>query len=81
MMLYLLNRLFWIAIVGGLIAGVMALHSWDAQAEQAATEAYCHDVATWLAEEARGIHPLHRTGQPDYRGIAADVCPGLRPAH
>lgn len=41
---------------------------------------YCHEVAVWSAEEARGVDPNHRTGHPDYRGIAAEHCPGLRPA-
>lgn len=41
---------------------------------------YCAEVAVWAAEEARGIPPEHRTGMPDYRGIAAEACPGLRPA-
>lgn len=81
MILTTIKRAFWIVIVAALIGGVMALHAWDADAEQAAADAYCHDVAVWLAEEARGIPPLERTGQPDYRGIAAEACPGLRPAH
>lgn len=41
---------------------------------------YCNEVAVWTAEEARGIDPLRRTGHPDYRGIAAEHCPGMRPA-
>lgn len=41
---------------------------------------YCHEVAVWSAEEARGIEPNRRTGHPDYRGIAAEHCPGMRPA-
>lgn len=41
---------------------------------------YCAEVAVWAAEEARGIPPEQRTGIPDYRGIAEDHCPGLRPA-
>lgn len=41
---------------------------------------YCAEVAVWAAEEARGIDPLDRTGMPDYKGIAAEVCPGMRPA-
>lgn len=41
---------------------------------------YCHEVAVWAAEEARGVEPLERTGMPDYRGIAEEHCPGLRPA-
>lgn len=41
---------------------------------------YCAEVAVWQAEEARGIPPERRTGMPDYRGIAEEHCPGLRPA-
>lgn len=41
---------------------------------------YCHEVAVWAAEEARGIDPLDRTGHPDYRGIAEDACPDIRKA-
>ncbi|UTA78998.1 hypothetical protein J4377_13655 [Halomonas sp. XH26] len=41
---------------------------------------YCAEVAVWQAEESRGIDPLDRTGHPDFRGIAAESCPGLRPA-
>lgn len=41
---------------------------------------YCAEVAVWAAEEARGVEPTRRVGHPDYRGIAAEHCPGLRPA-
>lgn len=50
------------------------------QVEQAALEDYCHAVAVWQAEAARGIAPQVRTGHPDYDEIAADSCPGMRPA-
>jgi len=43
-------------------------------------QTYCAEVAVWAAEEARGVEPTRRTGHPDYRGIAAESCPGLRPA-
>lgn len=52
----------------------------DAADEQSLHRTYCAEVAVWQAEEARGISPLDRTGHPDYRGIAAEACPGLRPA-
>tara|TARA_B100001079_G_C15980073_1_gene327138 strand:- start:284 stop:520 length:237 start_codon:yes stop_codon:yes gene_type:complete len=54
-----------------------AADSEDAKRQQ---REYCQDVAVWQAEAARGIAPMNRTGAPDYKGIAADVCPGLRPA-
>ncbi|MBT2788081.1 MULTISPECIES: hypothetical protein [unclassified Halomonas] len=41
---------------------------------------YCTDVAIWAAEEARGVPLEQRTGQPDYKGIAEESCPGMRPA-
>ena len=41
---------------------------------------YCAEVAVWAAEEARGVEPTRRVGHPDYRGIAAEICPGLRPS-
>lgn len=42
--------------------------------------AYCTDAAVWAAEEARGVPINQRTGQPDYKEIAEDSCPGMRPA-
>ncbi|KIN13456.1 hypothetical protein [Halomonas sp. KHS3] len=42
--------------------------------------AYCTDAAVWAAEEARGVPLELRTGQPDYKGIAEESCPGMRPA-
>ncbi|PKG49640.1 hypothetical protein [Halomonas sp. MES3-P3E] len=41
---------------------------------------YCTDAAVWQAEEARGVPLELRTGQPDYKGIAENSCPGMRPA-
>ena len=52
----------------------------DASSAEQLHETYCAEVAVWQAEEARGIEPLDRVGHPDYRGIAEDHCPGLRPA-
>ncbi|RUR26809.1 hypothetical protein ELY33_17020 [Vreelandella andesensis] len=52
----------------------------DAADERHLHRTYCADVAVWQAEAARGIDPLRRTGHPDYRGIAEEHCPGLRPA-
>jgi hypothetical protein len=42
--------------------------------------AYCTDAAVWAAEEARGVPLELRTGQPDYKGIAEESCPSMRPA-
>jgi uncharacterized membrane protein len=41
---------------------------------------YCKGVATWEVEKSRGVEPQSRLGQPDYKNIAAESCPGLRPA-
>lgn len=49
-------------------------------AVNAVHERYCGGVAVWKAEEARGIPEVERTGHDDWRGIAEDYCPGLRPA-
>lgn len=42
-------------------------------------EAYCEGVDVWVSEGKRGIAEVDRTGRPDWRGIAEDYCPGLRP--
>ncbi len=81
MPLYLLNRAMWIAFVALVIAGWLWASGKDAQVRQAATEEYCRGVAIWTAEEARGVPAVQRTGHPDYDEIAADACPGLRPAY
>jgi len=73
-----------ITALGGAMLGAGHVLSWiaetDAKVEQGMLEAYCTGVATWKAEEARGVLLEHRTGHPDYDEIAADQCPGLRPA-
>lgn len=73
-----------IAALAGLLLGAGHVLGWiaetDAKVERASIEAYCQGVATWLVEESRGIRPEHRTGHPDYDEIAAEHCPGLRPA-
>lgn len=52
----------------------------DAERQQDWLTSYCTDAAVWAAEEARGVPLNQRTGQPDYREIAAESCPGMRPA-
>lgn len=47
---------------------------------KAVHERYCEGVAVWQAEAARGIPKVERTGHDDWRGIAEEKCPGLRPA-
>ncbi|MCC4288479.1 hypothetical protein [Vreelandella aquamarina] len=65
-----------VVIIGSMVLAA----NLDAADEQSLHQGYCTEVAVWQAEEARGIDPLDRVGHPDYRGIAAEICPGLRPA-
>lgn len=64
------------SFVGLAVAGAM-----DAPEPTELHKNYCQGVAVWEAEAARGIDPYQRSGHPDWREIAADVCPGLRPAY
>ena len=66
-----------IALVG-IITAMAAAASLDADGQD--HTAYCTDVAVWEAEAARNAPLNERTGQPDYKGIAEEVCPGLRMA-
>lgn len=52
----------------------------EAQEQDDWLTVYCTDAAVWAAEEARGVPISDRTGLPDYKGIAEDSCPGMRPA-
>lgn len=64
------------------VAALLALVAWasrhDAEVEQASLQNYCELVAMWQYDASLGIEPFQRNGQPDYRGIAAEHCPGLR---
>lgn len=68
-----------IALAALIAALVWAGHT-ERDVEQVSREQYCADAALWAAEEARGVPLNRRNGQPDYKGIAADQCPGMRPA-
>ena len=63
------------SFVGLAVAGAM-----DAPEPVETHKRYCQGVAVWEADAARGIGPYDRAGHPDWREIAADVCPGMRPA-
>lgn len=63
-----------------IISGMAIAASLDADDKQERHIRYCTDVVTWQVEALQGIPPEHRTGHPDYRGNAAEVCPGMRPA-
>lgn len=69
-------------VTGGLLAlGALSLvDGHDRALEEASLERYCEDAAVWAYEDAQGVPVNQRTGQPDYRGIAAEQCPGMRPA-
>ncbi|MDN6321829.1 MAG: hypothetical protein L0J73_04035 [Halomonas sp.] len=64
-----------------IVASMVLAANIDASSTERLHETYCTEVAVWSAEEARGVEPNLRTGHPDYRGIAAESCPGMRPAY
>lgn len=69
--------------LAGIIAAMAALGAIsksDAEVRQQSMNRYCEGVAIWQAAGARGVPEARRLGQPDYKNIAAEECPGLRPA-
>lgn len=66
------------------MAALLAAIGWvtrmDEQVANVSLQHYCEDAAIWAAEEARGVPLEERVGQPDHRSIAAEQCPGMRPA-
>lgn len=68
---------------GALVAIVIAMAlagRLDADEQQRIEMRYCENVVTWRVQASQGIDPLRRHGHPDYKQIAAQSCPGLRPA-
>lgn len=63
------------SFIGLAVAGAM-----DAPEPVETHKRYCEGVAIWETQGRRGVDPYHRNGHPDWREIAADVCPGMRPA-
>lgn len=63
-----------------IVASMVLAANLGAADKESLHRTYCAEVAVWSAEEARGVEPTRRTGHPDYRGIAAESCPGMRPA-
>ncbi len=63
-----------------IIGSMVLAANLDASDNERMHRQYCQEVAVWAAEAALGIDPHHRTGHPDYRGNAAEICPGMRPA-
>ncbi|RUR34504.1 hypothetical protein [Vreelandella nanhaiensis] len=75
-----LSKTLWAGALLGAVLVMSHLSKGEAQDQQQWLTAYCTEAAVWAAEEARGVPLNQRTGQPDYRGIAAEQCPGMRPA-
>ena len=75
-----INTALAITTVAALLAAIGWVTRMDAKIEQLSHQQYCQDAAIWAAEEARGVPLEERVGQPDHRGIAAEQCPGMRPA-
>ena len=74
------TKLIWAAFLFVALIVMGQLSKGEAQEQSDWLISYCTDAAIWQAEEARGVPLNQRTGQPDYRGIAAEQCPGMRPA-
>lgn len=63
-----------------IIAGMAWAATLDADDQETRYLRYCNEVVTWEVEAVQGVPPELRTGHPDYRGNAAEMCPGMRPA-
>lgn len=74
------TKLLWAAFLFVALLVMGQLSKSEAQDEAKWLNAYCTDAAIWAAEEARGVPLNQRAGQPDYKGIAEESCPGMRPA-
>jgi len=74
------KRTLSVIALAAIITSLVVATKLDADDNERMHRKYCQEVAVWEAEKARGIDPLDRTGHPDYRGNAAEVCPGMRPA-
>lgn len=70
----------WALALVAVIAAMGMLAEGEAEEQADWLTRYCTDAAIWQAEEARGVPLNQRTGQPDYKGIAEESCPGMRPA-
>lgn len=69
-----------LAAVGAALLALSAVGKTDEAVRSETLNSYCHGVAIWQAEAARNVPASRRSGQPDYKNIAAESCPGLRPA-
>ncbi|NYT74222.1 hypothetical protein HZU72_17565 [Halomonas sp. QX-2] len=63
---------------------LIAAMAWAGNADHAEAERehlrYCERVVQFEAQAARGIPIEQRQGHRDHKGIAAEHCPGMRPA-
>lgn len=75
------KRTLSVAALAVILASMVLAANLGAADKESLHRTYCAEVAVWQAEEARGIDPLDRVGHPDYRGIAAEICPGMRGAY
>ncbi|RUR43337.1 hypothetical protein [Vreelandella populi] len=75
-----LTKTLWAGALFSVVVAMGQLSKGEVKEQQEWLVGYCTDAAVWAAEEARGVLLNQRTGQPDYRNIAAEQCPGMRPA-
>ena len=73
-------KVVWAAFMMLAVTALGQLSQIEAEEQSDWLISYCTDAAIWAAEEARGIPLSERTGQPDYKGIAEEQCPGMKPA-
>lgn len=63
---------------------LIAAMAWAGNTDYAEAERehlrYCERVAQFEAQAARGIPIKQRQGHRDHKGVAAEHCPGMRPA-
>ena len=63
---------------------VVTAYAWAGDAdyaeEERELERYCERVVQFEAQAARGVPIEQRQGNRDHKGIAAEQCPGMRPA-
>lgn len=72
-------KAFLLGVVALLAAMAYAGNADHAEAEREHLR-YCERVVNFEADARRGIQLTHRRGHADWRGIAADTCPGMKPA-
>jgi len=63
-----------------LIAALALAGNDDHAEEERKLMRYCERVAQFEAQAARGIPIEQRQGHRDHKGVAAEQCPGMRPA-